>query len=506
MSEVNWAPVSTQWKILSVLDCLVFVTLFVYIGPTVVCLFEATEDTHDGFRQITVEGPSPVGFRSLIGNYFFSTDCTMWHIARKFFMHVVILPLPFLVPATFVEYLLYKNVLSSQTSVKESTHLFRPLKMACYACYCFKAFFFYFTHSIVRRLSVELWGDGWASLVIFEPAKTFSSVWSSCTVSISSALSFFARYACHLFLLFILQMITFFFHIQGLVLHCPLITLCPPVSRSLWQLTDVNFLYRHLLFPARLAVVLLDILVSCLAAFGVVFVLQYVAVGVMIFLQFAFLLVVSQQNLPEDGCCVVFACYLWKSYRSFIQKYQDLAVTLFEKHRQLKDNGRKTSLNMQNITPDYGRTIDDVKRIPKALFDMACEELMPVRESACKVFLETALSALLVFPGFTLATLLNVSPAIKALSIFTVALIPNIVTIFLDGRRRRNFEAQHGFDQNVGEIVKKFFNTVPFRVVRGQRAVYQADSCNELWLLTSVVSVSIPYIVVCVVLGMIFWL
>ena len=134
MSEVNWAPVSTRWTIFSVLDCFVFVTLFVYIGPTVVCLFAATEDAHDGFRQITVEGPSPVGFRSLIGNYFFSTDCAMWHIARKFIMHVVILPLPFLVPAVFVEYLLYKNVLSSQTNVKERTHLFRPLKMACYAC------------------------------------------------------------------------------------------------------------------------------------------------------------------------------------------------------------------------------------------------------------------------------------------------------------------------------------------------------------------------------------
>ena len=288
---------------------------------------------------------------------------------------------------------------------------------------------------IVRRLSVELWGDGWASLVIFEPAKTFSSVWSSCTVSISSALSFLARYACHLFLLFILAMITFFFHIQGLILHCPLITLCPSVSRSLWQLTDVNFLHRHLLFPVRLAVVLLDILVSCLAAFGVVFVLQYAAVGVMIFLQFAFLLVVSQQNLPEAACCVVFACYLWKSYRSFTQKYQDLAVTLFEKHQQLKDNGRKTGLNMQNITPDYGRTTDDAKRIPKALFDMACEELMPIRGSVCKVFLETTLSALSVFLDFSLATLLNVSPAIKALSIFAFGLIPNIVTIFLDGRR-----------------------------------------------------------------------
>ena len=68
---------SFKWTILSALGCFLFVTVFVYIGPTVVCLFVATEDTHEGYRQITVEGPSPVGFRSLTGNYSYSSDSTM---------------------------------------------------------------------------------------------------------------------------------------------------------------------------------------------------------------------------------------------------------------------------------------------------------------------------------------------------------------------------------------------------------------------------------------------
>lgn len=49
----------------------------------------------------------------------------MWHKARKFIMRVI-LPLPFLVPAIFFEYLLYRNVLYPQISAKERTHLFLP--------------------------------------------------------------------------------------------------------------------------------------------------------------------------------------------------------------------------------------------------------------------------------------------------------------------------------------------------------------------------------------------
>ena len=211
--------------------------------------------------------------------------------------------------------------------------------------------------------------------------------------------------------------------------------------------------------------------------FGVVFVLQYAAVGVLIFFQLAIPLVFSERYLPEDACCVPVAYYLWKSYRSFTQKYQDLAASLFEKQQQLKENGRETDLNIKNLAPNNGCAINNVKRIPRALFDMACEELMPIRKSVCILFLEATLSVLLVFLGFSLATILTLPPAIKALFIFAVGVIPKIVTIFLD-RRRRNFEAER-FEEKVLEIVKKFFNSAPYVVFSDQKAVSSADSCNE---------------------------
>ena len=61
-------------------------------------------------------------------------------------MRVILLPIPFLVPALYVEYLLYQNALPQQTSVKETTYLFRPFRMVCYGCYVSQALFFPFYH------------------------------------------------------------------------------------------------------------------------------------------------------------------------------------------------------------------------------------------------------------------------------------------------------------------------------------------------------------------------
>lgn len=54
ISEVN--RTNAWWTFLIGRGCFVFKTPFAYIGSTVVCLFAATEDTHEEFRQITVEG------------------------------------------------------------------------------------------------------------------------------------------------------------------------------------------------------------------------------------------------------------------------------------------------------------------------------------------------------------------------------------------------------------------------------------------------------------------
>ena len=122
----------------------VFTLLLTCFSPAIVCLFSSSEVTCHGVCQITVEGPSPVGYRRLIGNCFFSTEKTFCHRMRKFIMRVILLPIPFLVPAMYVEYLLYQNALSHPTSVKETTVLFQPFMMVCYGCYFGLAFVSHF--------------------------------------------------------------------------------------------------------------------------------------------------------------------------------------------------------------------------------------------------------------------------------------------------------------------------------------------------------------------------
>ncbi|KAJ7390661.1 Multidrug resistance-associated protein 1 [Desmophyllum pertusum] len=423
ISEYNW-PWDPLAFHLTENICFLFILIFTYFGPAVVCLYSSSEVTREGVRRITVEGASPVSLRSLIGNYFFSMDNTMWHKARKFIIRVVLLPIPFLVPAIFVEYLLYHNALSLQTRVKETMHLFQPFKMVCYSCYCIQAFYFhfiigkpypsrscvYFPKSCVyypKHCSLEeftwicshrelpqrmlthlgyirwtlkalwrfiLWG------IVSSPYEKFqirlvTYPYGAVRISVSSF--------CELLVA------------ARLMNSSPIAILCTSANVSLWQLVNINFLHRYLLFAVRFVVVLLDICMSCLAAMGVMFVLKFAAVGVMIFLQLAVTFVLSEENLPFVSCCVLVSYYSWSSYRSFTQKYQDLAVKLFQHYGRLTDRLRDTDLNKQGITPDHGRTIDNVKRIPKELFVMACEEVMPIRESICVMALKATLSTVL---------------------------------------------------------------------------------------------------------------
>ena len=141
---IEISEVKQEWtQTLLFVSVALFVPIFSYIGPFIVCLYAPTEVMHQGIRQIVVDGPSPVGFRSLIGNYFFSMDDTMWHRARRFIMRVLILPIPFLIPALFVEYLIRNNVLPHQTSLRVG-HLSQPLYLLSYSCYFIQAFYYSF--------------------------------------------------------------------------------------------------------------------------------------------------------------------------------------------------------------------------------------------------------------------------------------------------------------------------------------------------------------------------
>ena len=139
--QINRLNHDTQWKDF-VLHCLIiaFVIAFTYFGPAAVCLYSTTEDTCDEICQRTVVGHSPVGFQSLVANYLFSTHNDMCHRARGFILHVILLPIPFLAPAIFVEYFMYQNLLPDPTMLGIS-HFVPPFRILCYGCFYFNAFY-----------------------------------------------------------------------------------------------------------------------------------------------------------------------------------------------------------------------------------------------------------------------------------------------------------------------------------------------------------------------------
>ena len=139
--QINRLNHNTPWKDFAQ-RCLIvaFVIAFTYFGPAAVCLYSTTEDTCDGICQRTVVGHSPVGFRSLVADYLFSTHNDMRHRARRFILYVILLPIPFLAPAIFIEYFMYQNLLPDPTMLGIS-HFVPPFRILCYGCFYFNAFY-----------------------------------------------------------------------------------------------------------------------------------------------------------------------------------------------------------------------------------------------------------------------------------------------------------------------------------------------------------------------------
>ena len=405
ISEFNH---SARWKDF-VLHCLIiaFVIAFIYIGPAVVCLYSATQDSRDGICQISVEGPSPVGFRSLIGNYFFSTEYTIWHRARKFFMHVVLLPIPFLAPVILVEYLLYQNLLPTQ-NILGISQIVRPFRILCYGCLCLNAFYLHILRG--KPLDDERPCDEVGELPqrmlrhLRIVGSTLSSSCSICGVSLfgticavcASSFPIIVRLLYAPFSLVLISVVIFCgFLAFSLIIFMPFPIATMLATRN-W---NGDFFHKRDSFCSLFS--LLDILLSWLPTLWAMVMLKSAAVGTLIFFQLVAAFVFSKHSLPFAVCCVAFSYFLWISYRSFTRKYQDLAVSLFEYYDLITDSASERAFSKPKVyvwpaivsrTPDHDHANDNVhvNRIPKELFDMACDELMPIRKDIYKLAVKTS--------------------------------------------------------------------------------------------------------------------
>ena len=85
----------------------------------------------------------------------------------------------------------------------------------------------------------------------------------------------------------------------------------------------------------------------------------------------------------------------------------------------------------------------NVVKIPKDLFDMACEELVPIREGVCILVLKVFLILSFVFLAFFTIMQLHIdaTPGMKALVTFFTGSFPKVLAICIDGGRQRKLDS-----------------------------------------------------------------
>ena len=249
----------------------------------------------------------------------------------------------------------------------------------------------------------------------------------------------------------------------GIIFTAPAITLCKDhldrpsnlnskISLSSFILSDVTHHALSCVSWYRA----FDLLLS--AAFGALNAL----VGV---LQLSF----SEEHVPYVACPVFILYYIWSSYSSFTKTYHELALTLYDCH---KDSKRTQSQDVPSSSdqlpklPNNTHDLDNVIAIPKELFEMACEKLLPLREGVCLLILKISV---LVFSVFSWAAMFSfdTTPLMKTLLTFLTLAFPKIVAIYIDGGWQKKLR-ERVRKEKVPKIVEKFISRTSM-TTRGQR-------------------------------------
>ena len=478
-----------------------FVVVFFYYSPAFLCFFSPTEVTQDGVHQIVLDGASPVSLRSLIGNYFFSKE----NRVRMFVLRAVVLPFPFFGLATFAEYVIQNNEsLTPKVFGLSLPSLFHPLMIVFYVCYYIMVCFMSFSPAgfkrvdrlcavckrlksktltcqenvpkqITNHLRIQ-------PLILVQCSRLFIrhllTYFKGCFFFIPSAfefsLSFFLRLLLFIVLLSaspaaiaILLILILLVIFGALLLTCPLFNIFSEVNIK--RRLNVYFRLNGYLFLWSLSVcTLIKFVIGIPALFGASVVLYFAGVGVDVAILLAFLLLLTKEGLPFAACSVLVLYYLWSSYTSFTNKYQDLGLALFIHYKSYKTSRHSQVMNvtltkdplLENTQNAVGNN-DNLVKIPKELLQMAYEELMPIRESVCVLILKVTIIVSFVLFVFSLIMLLNVSasPAMRAFLTFASGSLPKIVAIYMDGRRQKNIEALTA-DEKIRLIVQKYIEAI----------------------------------------------
>ncbi|CAH3150276.1 unnamed protein product, partial [Pocillopora meandrina] len=163
----------------------------------------------------------------------------------------------------------------------------------------------------------------------------------------------------------------------------------------------------------------------------------------------------SKRSLKAKPC---FLC----NYSSFTKTYHELALTLYDCYKGSKRTQSQdfpfTSDQLPKL-PNNSHDLDNVIAIPKELFEMAREELSPLREGVSILILKITMIVSFVLIVFSLAMVssFDTTPLVKTLLTFFTLSLPKIVAIYIDGGWQKKLRAKV-MEEKVPKIVEKFIS------------------------------------------------
>ncbi|CAH3046231.1 unnamed protein product [Porites evermanni] len=219
---------------------------------------------------------------------------------------------------------------------------------------------------------------------------------------------------------------------------------------------------RVVFFSLKTCIQVIDTVAALLALIGGWYLLLQAFLGILLCSLLAFVMTLSfpDESLPFVACFLLFCYYVMSSYSSFSNMYHDLSLAIFNCYKkqshQISHEGLCT-----NVKTDPSKSKRNMIKIPKELFDMACEELKPIRETLCIFFLKVAFILSFVFLVFYLTMQLHVGlkPVTKTAVAFFTGLFPKVLSKYFVGKRQKRIWAL-AIEENAPKIVEAYLNRV----------------------------------------------
>ena len=485
------------WRnVTSVLFIVLSIVCSYYI-PALLCLFSPTLVMESGIRYIVLEGASPVSIRALVGNNVFFKDCSTvactWCQTGKFFI-VRLLFIAFLILVTAPGIIVF-NMTLGFSDILYFTH---PFVIVCVTLFFINSVYSLLFYHVGLSTRVreclacrEFKSNPGACLCVDLPRRilnhvkiqplTFSKFWSlfvgglqiyfqiifllskgytRWVTRVSLVLLFLPTFPFAFISSLLVSLVTSLFSFYAGTPHV--------VVLESNRMTFLSKLFRSSLFvrlPAlKIWVEFTDFCVGLLEFFGGYYLLLFASLGVMltILLAYAMVLFFSEKSLPFAACFLLFCYYLFSNYSSFTDRYHDLSLTIFNCYKKQTDKISHEEVDVNTTNNPYDdKHNDGVVKIPKGLFDIACEVLMPIREALCLFFFKVVFISSFLFIVFYLTMQLDfgVKPLTKTMVAVLIGLFPGIICKYFEGERQKRVEALT-IEEKAPRIVEAYLNSV----------------------------------------------